>query len=66
MFPAVSPAVLRRIPEPFDNPNWIYELKLDGFRALAFIQPGEAHLVSRNGHAFRQFDSLCAVPDPAG
>jgi ATP-dependent DNA ligase len=28
---------LVRIPEPFDHDEWIYELKLDGFRALAFI-----------------------------
>ena len=24
-----------RIPEPFDNPDWIFELKMDRFRALA-------------------------------
>jgi ATP-dependent DNA ligase len=26
---------LLRIPEPFDHPDWLYEVKFDGFRALA-------------------------------
>jgi len=37
---------------PFDNPDWIFELKLDGFRALAVIENGRAQLLSRNGHPF--------------
>ena len=27
---------------PFDDPDWIYELKMDGFRALAVIEHGRA------------------------
>jgi len=30
-------AVLR---EPFDHPEWIFELKYDGFRSLAFVKHG--------------------------
>lgn len=26
--------------EPFDSPQWIYELKLDGFRCLAYVDEG--------------------------
>jgi bifunctional non-homologous end joining protein LigD len=59
MFPAVSPAVLRQIARPFDDPDWLYELKLDGFRALAFLEPSEAHLISRKGNKFRTFEPLC-------
>jgi bifunctional non-homologous end joining protein LigD len=40
-------------PRPFDDPDWIFELKLDGFRALAHIQNEKAELVSRKGHATR-------------
>src|SRR4051794_2046721 len=29
------PMPLVRVPEPFDHPDWLYELKHDGFRALA-------------------------------
>ncbi|HWR34250.1 MAG TPA: hypothetical protein VN622_00080, partial [Clostridia bacterium] len=32
------------LPEPFDHPAWIYELKYDGFRALAYIEDGRARL----------------------
>jgi bifunctional non-homologous end joining protein LigD len=49
---------LARLQEPFDHPEWIYELKYDGFRALAYIQDGSARLVSRNGDAFKSFDPL--------
>ena len=43
---------------PFDDPDWIYELKMDGFRALALIQHGGAQLLSRNGHPFASFSAL--------
>lgn len=36
----------------FDHPEWIYELKYDGFRALAYIEAGECRLISRNGNQF--------------
>ena len=34
--------------EPFDHPDYIFELKHDGFRAIAYLQNGESKLVSRN------------------
>jgi len=34
--------------EPFSDPEWIYERKLDGVRCLVFCQKGEVRLVSRN------------------
>lgn len=37
---------LVRIPAPFNDPAWIWELKLDGFRALAYIEKGESRLVT--------------------
>jgi bifunctional non-homologous end joining protein LigD len=43
---------------PFDDPNWIYELKMDGFRALAIVEHGRAQLLSRNGHPFASFSAL--------
>ncbi len=43
---------------PFDDPDWIYELKMDGFRALAIIEHGRAQLLSRNGHPFASFSAL--------
>src|SRR5213593_3888348 len=43
---------------PFDDPDWLFELKMDGFRALAVIEHGRAQLVSRNGHPFASFSAL--------
>jgi len=42
----------------FDDPDWIFELKLDGFRALNVIENGRAQLLSRNGHRFASFSPL--------
>ena len=39
---------LRLVREPFDHPDYIFELKHDGFRAVAYLQNGESKLVSRN------------------
>src|SRR6516162_900195 len=49
---------LSRRPEPFDSEEFIYELKIDGFRSLAYIENGQCDLVSRNGHTFRNFKDL--------
>ena len=36
------------IDDAFDNPDWVFEVKWDGYRAVAFIEDGEVRLVSRN------------------
>jgi len=54
----VVPMPLVRLSEPFNDPDWIFEIKYDGFRALARIERGRCTLVSRNGHVFRRFESL--------
>ncbi len=56
--PASPPAVLSRGREPFDRPEWLFELKYDGFRGLAYLEGGACSLVSRNGNAFRSWPSL--------
>jgi hypothetical protein len=53
MFPNLRPMPLKRRREPFSHPDWLFELKHDGFRALAFIQNGNCQLVSRNGNEFK-------------
>jgi len=52
------PLAARR--EPFDHPDWIYEVKYDGFRALAFIESGSCRLVSRKAHVYKSFPGLCS------
>src|SRR5438552_10963969 len=42
----------------FSHPDWLFELKYDGFRALAHIDGKRTQLVSRNGHPFASFSDL--------
>lgn len=59
MFPNnLKPMPLKRHREPFSRREWFFELKHDGFRALAFIQNRRCRLVSRNGNEFHKFDAL--------
>jgi bifunctional non-homologous end joining protein LigD len=51
---------LGRKSEPFDHSEWIYELKYDGFRALAAVEYGRCTLLSRNGHPFTSFSELAS------
>src|SRR5881296_2626609 len=54
----LRPIRLSRRSEPFDSDEFIYELKIDGFRALAHITDGRGELISRNGNVFRGFAEL--------
>ncbi len=53
-----QPQPLSRRAKPFNHPEWLFELKYDGFRALARIEQGRAKLISRNGHPFASFSDL--------
>jgi bifunctional non-homologous end joining protein LigD len=54
----LTPMRLLRIPEPFDHQDFIFEPKLDGFRALAHVHGHRCELVSRNGHTFKHWPQL--------
>jgi hypothetical protein len=58
MVPLCRPMRLLRIPDPFDHPAFIFEPKLDGFRALAHIRGHRCELVGRNGHVFTSWPQL--------
>jgi bifunctional non-homologous end joining protein LigD len=60
MLPVFQPLPVIRRPRPFDASDWIFELKYDGFRALAYVDRGECRLVSRNGHPFASFFELAS------
>lgn len=44
-----SPMLATLVDKPFDDKDWVYEVKWDGFRLLARIERGRAKLFSRNG-----------------
>ena len=45
---AIHPMLAESIEEPFDGAEWLFEIKWDGYRAIAFIEGGKVRLVSRN------------------
>ncbi len=55
----VKPMLATLVKEPFDHPDWIFEVKWDGYRAIAEIRDGEVSLYSRNGISFnRKFSPI--------
>jgi bifunctional non-homologous end joining protein LigD len=46
---SVSPMLPSLTDRAFDNPNWLFEPKLDGVRAIALINDGRVKLLSRRG-----------------
>jgi ATP-dependent DNA ligase len=58
LMPLYRPMPLQKRSLPFDDPNWVFELKYDGFRALGVIDRRAHLLLSRNGHPFPAFADL--------
>ncbi|HVO64315.1 MAG TPA: hypothetical protein VMT53_25570, partial [Terriglobales bacterium] len=44
---------------PFSHPDWLFEIKHDGFRALLYSDKDGVQLVSRRGNVFKSFPGLC-------
>ncbi|HKD85209.1 MAG TPA: non-homologous end-joining DNA ligase [Terriglobales bacterium] len=45
---AIHPMLAISVDKPFDDGNWLYEIKWDGYRAVAFFDGKSLRLVSRN------------------
>jgi hypothetical protein len=50
-----TPMPLSSVREPFDDPDWIFEPKWDGFRALAYIDGHHCRLVSRRDNIYKSW-----------
>jgi DNA ligase D-like protein (predicted ligase) len=61
----VSP-MLAKIGQPFDDPAWLFEIKWDGTRALAFVEDGDYRLLNRKKNDSRprypELDVLRTLP----
>lgn len=48
----ISPMLATLVKESFDDPNFIFEIKWDGYRVISHLKRNEAHLFSRNELSF--------------
>nr|WP_317169439.1 hypothetical protein [Mucilaginibacter humi] len=51
----IKPMKATPVDEPFDDPDWVYEVKWDGYRAVAVIDKKGAELISRNNLPFDKY-----------
>ena len=50
----VRPMLATPIDKPFDRDGWFFEVKWDGFRAIAELNDGQVRLYSRNQQSFNE------------
>jgi bifunctional non-homologous end joining protein LigD len=59
----IHPMLATTAAKPFDDPNWLFEIKWDGYRAVAFIEDDGLRLVSRSQNDLTaQFPELGDLP----
>lgn len=54
----VKPMLATLVEEPFDRKDWIFEVKWDGYRAIAEVRPDKVSLYSRKQLAFNQYQPI--------
>ncbi len=55
----IKPMLATLVDAPFDDANWMFEVKWDGYRSLAFVHKGKVDLLSRNNKSFnKKFDPI--------
>ncbi|MES2453886.1 MAG: DNA ligase D [Bacteroidota bacterium] len=59
----MKPMLATLVDAPFDDPDWVYEVKWDGYRALGFcLKNGDVQVLSRNNKQFNEkFYPICKV-----
>jgi len=60
----ITPMLAKLADEPFDNVDWLYEIKWDGYRAIGTWDGQNVQLYSRNGLDFSK--KYAAVTDALG
>jgi bifunctional non-homologous end joining protein LigD len=48
----IKPMLATLVDEPLNDQGWLYEVKWDGFRAIAYLNKGEVNIRSRNNKSF--------------
>ena len=50
----------KEVAQPFNSKEWLYEIKWDGYRAIAEVKNQEVKLYSRNGNSFASVYAVIA------
>ncbi|MCU1305864.1 MAG: dependent ligase, partial [Acidobacteriaceae bacterium] len=59
----IQPMLATLVDKPFDGDEWLFEVKFDGYRSIAFIEDGDLRLVSRNQNEMTSdFPELAELP----
>lgn len=58
MFPQINPMLIANKMEPFNDINWIFELKLDGCRCIAYLDSETSLKNKRNIEMIQKFPEL--------
>ena len=45
---SVAPMLCTRTREPVDNPDYLYEVKWDGYRIISYVKKGQVRMDSRS------------------
>jgi bifunctional non-homologous end joining protein LigD len=61
MLPLIEPIAPTLIHEAFDHPDWLFEIKHDGYRAIAYVENGQCELVSRKNIVYKSFAGLASM-----
>ena len=60
----MAPMLATLVDQPFSDPDWLFEIKLDGVRALAFISDRRLELHARTGRIITsQYPELAVLPE---
>ena len=63
----IGPMMGTLIERPFSDPDWLFELKWDGVRAVAFVDQGQCRLQSRLGRNIAdRYPELAVLPELLG
>jgi len=49
-----KPMLATLVDQPFNDPDWEFEVKWDGYRALTTLQTGQVFIASRNGKSYNE------------